>query len=674
MRAENTCLMRRGLSIHIPIVIGMLLGLSFFPARLIADWSWWATIVDLSATGQNAETPQIVADKSGNVTAVWTRWNGSNWIVQSARFTDDRWGSPVDLSSAGQNAIFPQLAVDSNGNVTALWMRFNGVRNVIQSARYSSGWGDATDVSAPNQDAWAPKVVADSSGNVTAVWTVGGAHYIIQTARYSNDTWSTPVDLSVAAHNADGAEVAVDGGGNVTVVWMSDRLIQSARYSSGSWSNPVDLGVASEEYSHQVVADDSGNVTVVWAGPDRQNYGSTIIQSVRYSNGAWSDAAYLSDAGRYAGLPQVAVEGSGDVTAVWGSGVIQSARYSNGTWGGITDITTMSGFLPQVTADSGGNVTAVWNDFSEVVQSARHSNGVWSLPIDLNAVGQYLPPTNNSPQIAVDGGGNVTALWVRSGIIQSRRGSGDPETFTLTVGTAGVGSVASAPVGVDCGVTCTAKFTSGQPVTLTTSPAAGYTFAGWSGACSGTDVCTVTMDANKAVTATFEILTPPTYTLTVSKIGQGKITSSPDGIDCGSACSAEFSQGTSVSLNVEPEAGYAFGGWSGACAGTGPCVLTMDGAKTVEASFSHVPVGPQTALNVVIAKGQGVVSSYPAGIACGTQCSASFAKESKVRLYATPAPGYKFKGWTGACMGKKPCAVGMKKNRTVKANFVVLRK
>src|SRR4030095_5918505 len=45
-------------------------------------------------------------------------------------------------------------------------------------------------------------------------------------------------------------------------------------------------------------------------------------------------------------------------------------------------------------------------------------------------------------------------------------------------------------------------------VTLTATPAAGSTFAGWSGACSGTGSCTVTMSAARSVTATFNATTP----------------------------------------------------------------------------------------------------------------------------------------------------------------------
>jgi hypothetical protein len=81
-------------------------------------------------------------------------------------------------------------------------------------------------------------------------------------------------------------------------------------------------------------------------------------------------------------------------------------------------------------------------------------------------------------------------------------------TYALTVGLAGTGSgtVASNPVGINCPATCTAKFNSGALVTLTALPATGSMFAGWSGACSGTAPCSVTMSAARSVTATFNVL------------------------------------------------------------------------------------------------------------------------------------------------------------------------
>ena len=81
------------------------------------------------------------------------------------------------------------------------------------------------------------------------------------------------------------------------------------------------------------------------------------------------------------------------------------------------------------------------------------------------------------------------------------------QSVTLVVATSGTGSgtIASAPTGVSCGATCAASFTSGSQVTLTAGPVAGSVFTGWSGGCTGTGTCTVTMNAATSVTATFAL-------------------------------------------------------------------------------------------------------------------------------------------------------------------------
>jgi phospholipase C len=79
----------------------------------------------------------------------------------------------------------------------------------------------------------------------------------------------------------------------------------------------------------------------------------------------------------------------------------------------------------------------------------------------------------------------------------------------LTVATAGGGSgtVTSSPAGINCATpstgTCTANFSPNTPVTLTETPATNNTFASWSGACTGTAACSVTVTAASSVTATF---------------------------------------------------------------------------------------------------------------------------------------------------------------------------
>jgi hypothetical protein len=78
-------------------------------------------------------------------------------------------------------------------------------------------------------------------------------------------------------------------------------------------------------------------------------------------------------------------------------------------------------------------------------------------------------------------------------------------SFALRVSKSGNGTVSSAPAGINCGSTCTATYPSGTQVTLTATPGRNQQFVGWSGACTGTAAtCTVTMDADKSVGASFK--------------------------------------------------------------------------------------------------------------------------------------------------------------------------
>ncbi len=103
------------------------------------------------------------------------------------------------------------------------------------------------------------------------------------------------------------------------------------------------------------------------------------------------------------------------------------------------------------------------------------------------------------------GGDHFAVSWQGPGIPQTVIGGnllspfvpGPVTSFSLAVtksGT-GTGTVTSSPAGINCGSTCSASFNSGASVTLTPAAASGSTFAGWSGACTGTGACTVSMTA-----------------------------------------------------------------------------------------------------------------------------------------------------------------------------------
>jgi hypothetical protein len=193
--------------------------------------------------------------------------------------------------------------------------------------------------------------------------------------------------------------------------------------------------------------------------------------------------------------------------------------------------------------------------------------------------------------------------------IGAQMGAANLNTPSITVSTVGNGGVASSDKLISCGNKCAAAYTLGAVVILTEKPGSGSVFSGWSGACTGVQsTCTVSVNDALAVTATFT--TAPAagggggggggagggtataaFTLSIGRSNPGTVTGTPAGNDrslnCGSACSAKFNQGTAVTLTAAPPAGKLFVGWGGACSGTDlTCTVTMTKDTSVQANFA----------------------------------------------------------------------------------------
>ncbi|MEK7287110.1 MAG: hypothetical protein AAB091_00935, partial [Elusimicrobiota bacterium] len=262
-------------------------------------------------------------------------------------------------------------------------------------------------------------------------------------------------------------------------------------------------------------------------------------------------------------------------------------------------------------------------------------------------------------------------------------------TLTVTRNAGAAGGVVKADVGgINCGLNgstetpdvavadCTENYYVDRAVVLTASAAANSTFMGWTGDCSGTGTCSLTMNADKIVGAVFN-----TYRLTVSKgasTGEGSITSLPAGINYDYANTDDseyYPLNTLVTLTAVANSKSAFTAWSGeGCSGTGTCVVTMHANKTVTALFTSYTLTTNKTTNATtLVTGNGTVTSAVAGINCdsnNTDCTEKYAPNASVTLAATADADSTFMGWNGGgCSGTGGCTVTMDASKTISAKF-----
>lgn len=345
-----------------------------------------------------------------------------------------------------------------------------------------------------------------------------------------------------------------------------------------------------------------------------------------------------------------------------------------------------------VTMDAAKEVTATFKLVSRQLTVKEVGPGtVTSSPTGINCGFKCVASFDHGTVVTLTGtpGANAEAAeWVGCGSVDAEdrclvtmtAAKQVTATFPikLTISKVGTGSgtVTSAPTGIECGATCSARFANGTLVTLEGIPGVHTRPVKWGGC---TEViktgnkCKVVMSAATNVVATFELETQyleHTVTVQLKGTGKGSVASVPGGIECGEDCTEKYLHKTSLTLVPSPAPGSVFDHWiGGGCAAfTGSCQTTVSSSSLVRAYF--VAVGPRTLAVAKAATGNGTVTSKPAGIECGSTCSAQFEAPTKVVLKAVAEKGSRFKGWSGeGCSGIAACRVTMTEARNVTATF-----
>jgi Divergent InlB B-repeat domain len=165
-----------------------------------------------------------------------------------------------------------------------------------------------------------------------------------------------------------------------------------------------------------------------------------------------------------------------------------------------------------------------------------------------------------------------------------RLGVARPQLTVALAGAAGGAKVQSEVPGIACPPQCSIDWDPGVEVRLAAVPPANRRFVRWQGACGNREeVCAVTLDASKDVTAVFG---PRTYRLSLAVSGSGTIRTSL-GRSCARSCATAVGAEETVRLRAQPRTGHRFVRWSGACRGRRTtCTVALTAPRSVRAHFA----------------------------------------------------------------------------------------
>jgi uncharacterized repeat protein (TIGR02543 family) len=223
---------------------------------------------------------------------------------------------------------------------------------------------------------------------------------------------------------------------------------------------------------------------------------------------------------------------------------------------------------------------------------------------------------------------------------------------TLTVNRTGPGRVDSTGTGIECDDTfrdCSEICEPGAQVNLMATPSTGFVFTGWSGDCSGTASCGFVMDGDKTVMASFA----PAAAALPGDLDDSRSVDLADAI-LALRVQAGFHPAT-LALAADVNRDGKIG------APEGIYILQILSALR-EASLPNLTV-------VKSGNGTGTITSTPAGITCGSDCSETYTVATSLELTAMPDAGSTFGGWVGSCSGSGSCMLTVDDVQTIGALF-----
>lgn len=512
--------------------------------------SWGSPTTAFTTNGSNTDGFALMLNSSGTL-----QWNtflgGSNndqsfaltataagniymtgFTTRSSPLNTYSFGSPVQKPSSGTSGYVHTVEKLSNSYTLTLTKAGTGTGSVTSApsgiscgSTCSAGYADSTSVTLT--------ATADS-GSTFSGWSGGGCSGTDTCTVSMSTARSITATFDPSTYTLTASKLGT-GSGAITATGISCGSDCSEAYNPGT---DVTL----------TATPSTGSVFSGWGGTAGCSGTSTCTTTMNAAKSVTAtftlDGYSLTIIKSGTGTGTISSSPSGiscgstcSSSYDYGTSVTLTATPSStSTFGGWGSGSSCSGTgTCTVTVDSAKSVNATFNPKTytlTVVKSGGGSATITSSVAGINCGSTCSATYNTGTSVTLTASaasGSMFAGWsatgcsgtgtctvtltantsVTAGVVSNTMTYSPPSTsvtnymLSIAKSGSGIGTITSAPSGISCGSTCSKSASAGTTFTLTASAASGSTFTGWSGVCSGTSSCSVSMSANKMVSATF---------------------------------------------------------------------------------------------------------------------------------------------------------------------------
>jgi PKD repeat protein len=555
----------------------------------------WTPFV-VASTDDVGKFSSIAVDSNNNVHISYYKAGTIDNLMYVSKINGS-WVSPVTLESTDDVGKYSSIAVDSNNNVHISYYKATNTRLKYVS-KINGTWNATEVVDSTGSTGTYSSIAADSNNNIHISY-YDTTYTSLKYATKVNGVWSPLTTVDNAGSVGTYTSIAVDSNNNVHISYYDATAANlDLKYVSkvnGVWSAPVTVDSTGDVGKYTSIAVDSNNNVHI-------SYYDTTNTSLKYAtnvSGSWVTAIVASSVS--GGNNSIVVDSNDKAHISYYDG---SLRYA-------------TSLINSITANPGVSYTAT--EGQAITLNATTSTGTivkYEWDVNNDGIYEYSSPSPTQSHTYAQQGTYTIKLRVTDNL-----GITDNATTTVAVSdTTPTASFTASPTsgpapltvnffnsstGYDQPLSYAWDFDNDETVDSTAmNPSAIYTGQG-----TYTVKLTVTDsngDPNTLINSNYITVTPPEDTLTINKTGNGTVTSSPAGIDCGADCTETYSVVTNVTLTALPNAGSTFTGWTGGgCSGTGDCTVTIDADKTITSTFNTC-----SNLPVRIMRGTTIISSY----------------------------------------------------------------